>query len=132
MIVVTGAAGRLGRRVVRRLIGKGYDVLGTDRVPYNESPSSYVQVDLCNAEKAMELLIDAEAVIHMGAIPGPRIDAPHEVSENNVQSTFNVLWAAAEKKLRRVVFSSVPLPWAGRMIRAPLCRCTSRSTRNTR
>jgi len=106
MIVVTGAAGRLGRRVVQRLIGKGYDVLGTDRVPHNESPSPFIQADLCNAERATELLTDAEAVIHMGAIPGPRIDAPHEVSENNVQSTFNVLWAAAEKKLRRVVFSS--------------------------
>ena len=81
MIVVTGAAGRLGRRVVQRLIGKGYDVLGTDRVPHSESPSPFVQVDLCNAEKTTELLTDAEAVIHMGAIPGPRGDTPHEVSE---------------------------------------------------
>ena len=106
MIVVTGAAGRLGRRVVQRLIGKGYDVLGTDRIPHSESPSPFVQTDLCNAEKTTELLTDAEAVIHMGAIPGPRSDTPHEVSENNIQSTFNVLWAAAERKLRRVVFSS--------------------------
>lgn len=106
MIVVTGAAGRLGSRVVQRLIGKGYDVLGTDRVTHNESPSPFVQTDLCNAEEVTELLTGAEAVIHMGAIPGPRSDAPHEVSENNVQSTFNVLWAAADKKLRRVVFSS--------------------------
>ena len=108
MIVVTGAAGRLGSRVVQRLIGKGYDVLGTDRVPHSESPSPFVQTDLCNAEEVTELLKGAEAVIHMGAIPGPKSDAPHEVSENNVQSTFNVLWAAADKKLRRVVFSSRP------------------------
>ena len=52
MIVVTGAAGRLGKRVVQRLIGKGYDVLGTDRVPHSESPSPFVQADLCNAEKS--------------------------------------------------------------------------------
>ena len=132
MIVVTGAAGRLGRRVVQRLIGKGYDVLGTDRVPHSESPSPFVLVDLCNAENTTELLTDAEAVIHMGAIPGPRGDTPHEVSENNIQSTFNVLWAAAEKKLRRGCFPPVPSPWAGRMIRAPLCLCTCPSTRNIR
>ena len=34
MILVTGAAGRLGRLVVGRLIERGYDVLGTDRLPF--------------------------------------------------------------------------------------------------
>ena len=39
MILVTGAAGRLGRRVVLRLIDKGYCVLGTDREAFEDSPS---------------------------------------------------------------------------------------------
>src|SRR4029434_10519376 len=43
MILVTGAAGRLGRLVVGRLIERGYDVLGTDRLPYDDSPSPFIQ-----------------------------------------------------------------------------------------
>ena len=106
MIVVTGAAGRLGKRVAQRLINEGFQVLGTDRVPSDDPPSPFVQTDLCDAEAAAEVLKGAEAVIHMGAIPGPSGDVPREIFRNNVQSTLNILMAAAEQKLRRVVFSS--------------------------
>ena len=106
MIVVTGAGGRLGRRVVERLIARGYEVLATDRVPVNESPTEFVQADLCDAGRVGEVLSGAEAVIHMGAIPGPTREEPRQIFENNVQSTFNVLMTAEELNLRRVVFSS--------------------------
>lgn len=106
MILVTGAAGRLGRRVVKRLLDSGRDVLGTDRVAFADSPSPFVTADLCDEKKVGELLADAEAVIHMGAIPGPRLDAPYEVFDNNGRSTFNIMIGAAALKLRRVVFSS--------------------------
>jgi NAD(P)-dependent dehydrogenase (short-subunit alcohol dehydrogenase family) len=46
MILVTGAAGRLGRRVVQLFLDRGYEVLGTGRVPYQESPSSFVIADI--------------------------------------------------------------------------------------
>ena len=105
MILVTGAAGRLGRLVVQRLIERGYEVLGTDRVSFGDSPSPFVQTDLCDAESIKALVAKAEAVIHMGAIPGPGGDG-YGTFENNAMSTFNVLWAAAEAKHHRVVFSS--------------------------
>ncbi len=106
MIVVTGAAGRLGRRVVQRLVDEGCEVLGTDKVPCEHSPAPYRQADLCDVSQAHSVLSHAEALIHMGAIPGPMRHGPHEIFENNVQSTFNILMAAADQKLRRVVFSS--------------------------
>ena len=105
MILVTGAAGTLGRRVVGRLVEKGYDVLGTDRVPYDDSPSPFRQADLCDRRKVTELLTGAEGVIHMGAIPGP-CQEDYETFRNNVLSTFNVLETAADQEVRRVVFSS--------------------------
>ena len=106
MIVVTGAAGRLGRRVVRRLVDKGCEVLATDRVAFNESPAELIRIDLGDPRGVGQMLKGAEAVIHMGAIPGPTREEPRRIFDNNVRSTFNVLMAAEELNLRRVVFSS--------------------------
>ena len=106
MIVVTGAAGRLGRHVVRLLLEGGYEVVGTDKVPAGDLSTEFVQGDLVRPEVVDGLLDGAEAVIHMGAIPGPLRTDSREIFENNVLSTFNVMTAAAEKGLRRVVFSS--------------------------
>ena len=106
MIVVTGAAGRLGRLVVRRLVEGGHEVLATDRVAFDESPADFVQIDLNDPGSVGQILKGAEAVVHMGAIPGPTREEPREIFNNNVLSTFNVLMAAEELSLRRVVFSS--------------------------
>ena len=106
MIAVTGAAGRLGRLVVRRLVDRGYEVLATDRVALDDSPAEFIRTDLGDPRRVGEMLKGAEGVIHMGAIPGPTREEPREIFDNNVRSTFNVLMAAEELNLRRVVFSS--------------------------
>ena len=106
MILVTGAAGRLGRRVAQLLLDRGYEVLGTDKVLADDVPTEVVQADLLDVDTVERLLEGAEGVIHMGAIPGPLSADSREIFENNVQSTFNVMTKAAEKGLRRVVFSS--------------------------
>lgn len=106
MIVVTGAAGRLGRLVVHRLIDRGYEVLATDRVAFDESPVEFLQEDLGDPGPVGQMFKGAEGVIHMGAIPGPSSEEPRHIFDNNVRSTFNVLMAAEELNLRRVVFSS--------------------------
>lgn len=106
LIVVTGAAGRLGSLVVRRLIDRGYKVRATDRVALDDSPTEFVQVDLCDSSLVGDLLDGADSVIHMGAIPGPSRGDPREIFENNLQSTFNIFMTAEELNLRRVVFSS--------------------------
>ena len=106
MIVVTGAAGRLGRLVVRRLVDRGYQVLATDRVAFDESPAEFIRNDLGDPRRVGEMLDTAEGVIHMAAIPGPTSEEPRQIFDNNVRSTFNVLMAAEELNIRRVVFSS--------------------------
>ena len=106
MIVVTGAAGRLGRMVVRLLVDQGREVLATDQLDADDLPAEFVRCDLVDAEAVEGILKDAEAVVHMGAIPGPLRDPPRVIFDNNVASTFNVMMSAAELGLRRVVFSS--------------------------
>ena len=106
MIVVTGAAGRLGRRVVQLLVDQGREVLATDRVEADDLPARFVRCELSDAAGVTDLLNGAEAVVHMGAIPGPQRAEPRVIFENNVAGDFNVMMSAAEHGLRRVVFSS--------------------------
>lgn len=106
MILVTGAAGRLGGMVTRLLVDSGREVVGTDQRTKPEGfGATFVQADLCDQGKVDALVADAGAVIHMGAIPGPGGD-PKEAFDNNTLSTFNVMWAAHQHKIGRVVFSS--------------------------
>ena len=106
MIVVTGASGRLGRRVVRDLLDREIEVLATDQVPADNLSTEFVLGDLLDTKIVERLLKGAEGVIHMGAIPGPLRADGRVIFDNNVQSTFNVMMSAAEMRLRRVVFSS--------------------------
>ena len=106
MIVVTGAAGRLGRRVVQLLVDRGRDVLATDQVEADDLPAEFVRCDLGNSEAVHDVLSGADAVIHMGAIPGPSRAEPRDIFANNTPADFNVMMSAAELGLRRVVYSS--------------------------
>ncbi len=106
MIVVTGAAGRLGRRVVQRLVDQGREVLATDQVAADDLPVEFARCDLVDGMAVEGILKGAESVVHMGAIPGPLAEDPMNIFDNNVTSTFNVMMTAAEFGLRRVVFSS--------------------------
>ena len=106
MIVVTGAAGRLGRRVVQLLADQNREVLATDQVQADDLPAEFVRCDLGNAEAVHDVLRGAEAVIHMGAIPGPSRAEPRTIFGNNTPADFNVMMSAAELGLRRVVYSS--------------------------
>ena len=106
MIVVTGASGRLGRRVVQLLVDQNRAVLATDRSATDDLPAEFVRCDLEDAKAVEGILKGAEAVVHLGAIPGPLREDPRVIFENNVASAFNVMMSAAELGLRRVVFSS--------------------------
>ena len=92
--------------MVRLLLDREYEVVGTDKVPADDPSTEFFMGDLLDAAMVGGLLDGAEGVIHMGAIPGPLRAEGREIFDNNVRSTFNVMTVAAEKGLRRVVFSS--------------------------
>ena len=88
------------------LADQNRDVLATDQVEAGDLPAEFMRCDLGDAEAVHGVLKDAEAVIHMGAIPGPTRAEPRFIFENNVAADFNVMMSAADLGLRRVVFSS--------------------------
>ena len=88
------------------LVDQNNEVLATDQRATDDLPAEFVRCDLADANAVEDILKGAEAVVHMGAIPGPLREDPRVIFENNVASTFNVMMLAAELGLRRVVFSS--------------------------
>ena len=115
--LVTGAHGKVGRVLARRLAEAGYDVRASDltrpvwdRVDPGE-PEDYWQADLTDAGSAYALARDCDVVVHTAAIPQPIHNPPHVVFGNNVLSTFNILEAAIVAGARRFVnFSSETVP----------------------
>lgn len=69
-VLVTGASGFIGRHLVARLTGEGYDVAGLDRLPAPPGTGgTHYACDLLNAAELERALKDAapEALVHLAA-----------------------------------------------------------------
>lgn len=77
-MVVTGAAGFIGRHVVARLRALGYRVVGVDRRPWLPVAGETAMVaDLTRAPRSVrEALRRADGVIHLAGRPGVRDSSP--------------------------------------------------------
>jgi nucleoside-diphosphate-sugar epimerase len=106
-VVVTGSSGKVGRAAVAELAGKGYTVTAVDVVPGpRDQPMRTVLADLTDAGQAIDVLRGHDAVVHMAAIPGPRMTPDPSTFATNATSTFNVFWAAEVLGIKRVVWAS--------------------------
>lgn len=105
-IVVTGGSGRLGQFVIRELLAHGYEILSLDRVPPREKLCPSWLVDLRHAGDVFEALQNAHGIVHLGAYGAPNLAPDAETFGNNVVSTYNVLRAAADLRVKRVVIAS--------------------------
>ena len=75
-VVVTGAAGRLGSRVVRLLAGRddAPEVVGVDLLPSNPGGPSH-RLDLATADLA-DAFAGADAVLHLASVFGAGLEGP--------------------------------------------------------
>lgn len=103
-IVVTGGSGKAGRAVVRDLAAHGYHVLNVDLVPFRET--DFIRADLTDLGQTYEVLKNADAVVHLAAIPAPGLLPDEATFRINMSSTYNVFTAATALKLQRVVWAS--------------------------
>lgn len=113
-ITVTGGAGRLGRMVVDDLLARGYEVLAVDRVRPATVARRFLQLELTDAAAVYDALRGQDAVVHLGAIPGPTSAPQSTTFRDNVLSTYYVAEAAAALGLKKLVFASslFALGWA--------------------
>ncbi len=116
-VVVTGAAGKLGRAVVAHLRAAGVDVLAVDRVGGRDPRAvdgEFLQVDLTDYGQVLEAFTGGAdehaggvgAVVHLAAVPAPGL-LPNAVTfANNSAATYNVFAAARAAGIKRVVWAS--------------------------
>jgi nucleoside-diphosphate-sugar epimerase len=113
-VVVTGAAGKLGRAVVADLDAHGWDVLAVDRVPVPEWDGDSVRADLDDYGQVLEIVSGAvdergprpDAIVHLAAVPAPGLIPNSATFANNAPATWNVFHAAHKSGLRKVVWAS--------------------------
>jgi nucleoside-diphosphate-sugar epimerase len=103
-VAVTGGSGRLGRYVVAELVAQ-CDVTVVDvALPAGDNP--YVAADVLDLDAVRAALAGQQAVVHLAAIDAAR-EAPEEAFfRTNVQGAWNVLQAAEEAAVRKVIVCS--------------------------
>ncbi len=112
MIVVTGGTGFLGNAVVRSLLASGEAVRAIGRNPERCAVLESLGVtvlrgDLRDADFVTRACIDAQAVIHAGALSEPF--GPREIFHaSNVVGTRNVVEACLRQRVERLVHISSP------------------------
>ncbi|MDX6470151.1 MAG: UDP-glucose 4-epimerase, partial [Gaiellaceae bacterium] len=113
-VLVTGGAGFIGSNLVRALLERGDEVRVLDNFSTGNRSNlegvgvEIVEGELRSYERVHNAVRRAEVVYHLGALGSvPRsVQDPLTSSAVNVEGTLNVLLAARDEGVRRVVFSS--------------------------
>jgi nucleoside-diphosphate-sugar epimerase len=107
-VLVTGAAGRIGRAVVdalqvRRTAVTALVLPGTaDALPVDR----VVEGSTCDADAVRAALAEVDGVVHLAARPAPNRGTPYEVFGENTLGTFTVLEEAGRAGVRNAVVAS--------------------------
>ena len=105
---MTGAAGKIGSKVVPELVSHGHTVRALDRraLPADVRKQSVaIYADLTDPLAMLRAAEGCDAIAHIAAIPQPYLP-PDEVLKLNVIGTQNVLEAAMAHQTPRVIVTS--------------------------
>ena len=121
--LITGVAGFIGSNILERLLNLGQKVIGLDNFssgsrsnihdavavnPRKRRNFDLIEGDICNFGTCLQACNGVDYVLHQAAIvsvPRSLLD-PIANNQVNVDGTINVLLAARDSLVRRVVFAS--------------------------
>jgi nucleoside-diphosphate-sugar epimerase len=113
LYVVTGGAGFIGSHLTETLLARGERVRVVDSLitghERNVQPGAeFVKGDLADLDFAHASIAGADYVLHQAAIPSVPKSVKDPISSNraNIDGTLNVLVAARDAKVKRLVFAA--------------------------
>lgn len=111
--LVTGGAGFIGPHLVKALLERGdkvrvLDNFSTGKKENVPQGTELIEASITDFEKIKPVFQGIDGVFHAAALPRVQfsIEHPRESHEANITGTLNVLLAAKEAGVERVVFSS--------------------------
>ena len=114
--LITGGAGFIGSNIAQHLVARGLSVRIFDNFSTGKRENiaafadkvEVIEDDLRVPESVKHAVDGVRFVLHVGAIPSvPRsVEDPHATNQANVTGTLNLLLAARDSSVKRVVFSS--------------------------
>jgi len=114
--VVTGGAGFIGSNTVEELVRRGHSVVVLDDLSSGKEENlaesrnkiTFIKGSITDIEVVRKAMHEAECVLHLAARTSvPRsVKDPIETNRINIDGTLNVLVAARDAKVKRVVFAA--------------------------
>src|SRR6266481_5207827 len=114
--LVTGAAGFIGSSLVRALLERGDEVRGIDNFSTGRrenltemlSRIDFREADICDLDAMHKACAGVDFVLHQAAIPSVPKSVLDPLGSNraNIDGTVNVLVAARDAKVKRVVYAA--------------------------
>jgi nucleoside-diphosphate-sugar epimerase len=109
-VLITGAAGFLGRGIVRKAAEAGLDIRAVDRIDFRfGSPIEYCKADILDATSLRHAMAGVASVIHAAGLVhryGRYRPDSNEFHRINEQGTANVAQAAVETGVQHLVLIS--------------------------
>lgn len=113
ILLVTGGAGFIGSHLAAELLARGHHVrvvdnLATGVITNVPAGAEFIEGDLTDAATAAEAVRGCEVVLHQAALPSVplSIAQPRQSHDANINATFNILIAARDAGVRRVVYAA--------------------------
>ncbi|MCX7985829.1 MAG: NAD-dependent epimerase/dehydratase family protein [Bacteroidales bacterium] len=110
-VFVTGGTGFIGEKLIRHLLNKGFEVNALYRSEKKKNQLGLVQVNWIQGDITDESCLNrgmegCDAVFHVAAYAVAWEEHPGDFRKYNVQGTVNVMNAALNNKIKKVVFTS--------------------------
>jgi UDP-glucose 4-epimerase len=116
--LVTGVAGFIGSNITRRLLKENCEVRGYDNFSTGKRKNledlekknnfELIEGDLNNPDEIKKAVKNIDIILHEAAVPSVQrsVENPAFVNDSNINGTLNLLIAAKEEKVRRLVYAS--------------------------
>tara|TARA_R110001583_G_scaffold58125_1_gene173512 strand:- start:3099 stop:3896 length:798 start_codon:yes stop_codon:yes gene_type:complete len=105
-IILTGAAGILGKAMRKALVGWAGELVLSDIVPIEEinDGESFVACDLGDFASVLELVRGCDGIIHLG---GQSVECSFDnIMNGNLKGTYHIYEAARQLGVKRIFFAS--------------------------